>query len=386
MAKINMPTGVKFWQGNVACAEGALAAGCNYFAGYPITPQSEIMERLSLRMHPAGGVFIQVEDELAAINSVIGAAWGGSKAMTATSGPGFSLMQEGIGAAVMTETPCVIVNVQRLGPSTGQATKCGQGDFMQARWGRHGDQTVIVLSPNSVQEMFELTIRSFNLSELFRVPVILLCDEIVAHMREKAVIPDLRQLRVESRKVMTRMDETPFGSPDPAGIPPMPRLGDGFNILVTTSTHDERGYRFTSDPLIHRKLVTRLSNKIFSSKEDIIDVEVQNSVDVDVGVVSYGITSRSTNMAIELASDKSFKIGHVRLKTLWPFPERVVRDLSERVKVIIVPEMSLGQLFYEVKRVSCGSCEVIPLNKIGGGEPITPTEILVLCEKMLGRV
>ncbi|MEM2380693.1 MAG: 2-oxoacid:acceptor oxidoreductase subunit alpha [Candidatus Nezhaarchaeales archaeon] len=369
-------TGSHFWEGNVACAEGALAAGCGFFAGYPITPQSEVMERLSLRLPEVGGVFVQLEDELAAINAVLGASWAGAKSMTATSGPGFSLMQEGIGAAVMTETPCVIVDVQRVGPATGQATKGAQGDVMQARWGRHGDQMVIVLAPNSPQEMFDLTVRAFNLSEAYRVPVIVLADEAVGHMREQVYVPPPEAIEVVNRRKPKGLNEPPFGGRGPDRVPPMPSVGEGFNVPITASTHNEWGYRITADALVHRKLVTRLIEKVMANADRIIEVELQNVEDADVGVVSYGITSRSVYEAVRLAEGRGIKVGHVRLKTLWPFPEKEVKALSERVKAVVVPEMNLGQIVFEVERVSRSTCRVIPLNKIGGGELITPGEVL----------
>jgi len=371
--EVRVQTGVHFWEGNVACAEGALAAGCNFFAGYPITPQSEIIVRLSERMPKVGGVCVQLEDELAAINAVIGAAWAGGKAMTATSGPGFSLMQEGIGYAIMTETPCVVVNVQRLGPATGQATKCGQGDIMQARWGRHGDQVTIVLAPNSPQEMFDLTIDAFNLAEEYRVPVIVLSDEIVAHMREKVIVPPEDEIQIVNRRKPKDPNEPMFGG---ELIPPMAALGDGFNILVTGSTHDEYGYRYTADPVVHRRLVERLLNKIMQNAEKIKMVEAKNLEDADIGVISYGCTSRSVYEAMSHAERKGVKVGHIRLKTIYPLPEKEIKALSERVKKIIVPEMNFGQLCLEIERIACGNSQVIALNKVGGGLPITPHEIL----------
>lgn len=368
--------GVHFWEGNVACAEGALAAGCSFFAGYPITPQREIMERMASRLPLLKGVFLQVEDEIAAINAVIGASWAGAKAMTATSGPGFSLMQEAIGYMVMTETPGVIVDVQRLGPATGQATKCGQGDVMQARWGRHGDQAIIALCPNSAQEMFDLTVEAFNLSERYRCPVIVLADEIVGHLRERVEVPSEDKIVLVERRRPYSLDEAPFGSIKPNGVPPMPRLGDGFNLLVTGSTHDEYGYRHTASPMVHSKLVTRLVRKIMDHVDDIVKVELQGIEEAEVGVVSYGCTSRSVYEAIKMAEDKGVKVGHVRLKTIWPFPDKPVKALSERVDVIVVPELNLGQISLEVRRVAREACRVVGLNKVGGGRPITPREVV----------
>jgi len=365
--------GVYFWQGNEACAEASILAGCRFFAGYPITPASEIAEHLARRLPQVGGVALQMEDEIASIGAVIGASWAGAKAMTATSGPGFSLMQESIGYAFMTETPCVIVDVQRAGPSTGQATKCGQGDVMQSRWGTHGDYSAIVLSPNSVQEMFTLTIRAFNLAEKFRTPVILLSDEIVAHMREKVVVPPLKELEIINRRKPKPGERAFFG---PEEVPPMPSVGDGFNVAVTGSTHDEYGIRFTADPLVHRRLVERLNGKIQNHVDEIADVEIYNVEGCDIGLVAYGCTSRALYDVVEEAKAKGVRVGYVRLKTLWPFPEKAIKKLAEAAGKILVPEMNLRQLFYEVQRAVEGKAKAIPINKIGGGELITPEELL----------
>jgi 2-oxoglutarate ferredoxin oxidoreductase subunit alpha len=363
--------GTYFWSGNEACVEAAIIVGCRFFAGYPISPSNEIPESLSERLPQVDGVFMQMEDELASIGAVMGASWAGKKAMTATSGPGFSLMQETIGWGFMTETPCVVVDVQRVGPGTGQATKCGQGDVMQARWGTHGDYAAIVLSPNSVLEMFELTIRAFNLAEKYRTPVILLADETVAHVREKVTVPSLREISIVDRKKPRPDDEAFFGSEE---VAPMPSVGEGFNVAVTASTHDEYGVRFTQDPVVHRRIVERLNAKINNHADDIVEVENHNVHDCDVGVVSYGCTSRAVNEAVELAEAEGIKVGHVRLKTIWPFADKAVERLGKTTERIIVPEMNLGQIVREVQRVACKS-KVIPLDKIGGGELITPEEV-----------
>jgi 2-oxoglutarate ferredoxin oxidoreductase subunit alpha len=361
-----------FWSGNEACAEAAIAAGCRFFAGYPITPSSEIAEHLSTRLPQVGGIAIQMEDELASIGAIVGASWSGAKAMTATSGPGFSLMQEGIGYAFMTETPIVIVDAQRAGPSTGQATKCGQGDVMQARWGTHGDYSAIALSPNSVQEMFELTIQAFNLAEKYRTPVMLMTDEIVAHMHEQVNVPSLENIEIINRRKPKAGEKAFFGSEE---VPPMPAVGDGYDVVVTGSTHDEYGIRVTADPVPHRRLVERLNSKIQNHVDEIADFETYNIDECQVAIVSYGCTSRSVYEAVENARQKGINSGYIRLRTLWPFPEKVVRKLAETAKAIIVPEMNLKQLFYEVERAACGQTKVIPLNKIGGGELITPEEL-----------
>mgnify|MGYP001065649534 CR=1 FL=1 len=366
-----------FWQGNEACAEAAIIAGCRFFAGYPISPANEIAEHMSARLPQIDGIFMQMEDELASINAIMGASWAGKKVMTATSGPGFSLMQETMGWAFMTETPCVIVDVQRVGPGTGQATKCAQGDVMQSRWGTHGDYSAIVLSPNSVQEMFEFTIRAFNLAEKYRTPVVLLTDEIVAHFREQVTVPPLESIEIINRKKPKAEDKMFFGL---EGVAPMPVVGDGFNVAVTASTHDEYGIRFTADPLVHRRMVKRINDKIKNhADDDIVDVESYSIDDCKVGIVSYGCTSRAVYEVVEDAEKRGIRVGYVRLKTLWPFAEKAVKRLAQTADKIIVPEMNLGQIFYEVKRMAC-STEVIPLNKIGGGELITPEEILAKIE------
>jgi 2-oxoglutarate ferredoxin oxidoreductase subunit alpha len=362
-----------FLQGSEACVEAALVAGCRFFAGYPISPANEISEHMAARLPKVGGIFLQMEDELASIGAVVGASWCGVKAMTATSGPGFSLMQETIGWAFMTETPCVIVDVQRVGPGTGQATKCAQGDVMQARWGTHGDYMAISLCPNSVQEILELTIRAFNLAEKYRTPVTLLTDETTIHLREHLVIPPLESVEIINRKKPKAGEQMFFGL---ESVAPMPSIGDGFNVAVTGSTHDERGVRFTADPKVHKRVVEAINNKIRKNIDDIIEVESYNIEDCRVGIVAYGITSRAIYEAVEEAEKRGVKVGYVRLKTLWPFPEKPVQRLAENAEKIIAPEMNLGQIVNEIKRVAGCSTEVVSLNKIGGGELITPEEIL----------
>jgi len=368
-----MSPGTYFWQGNRACAEGAIAAGCRFFAGYPITPASEIAEHLAERLPQVGGIAIQMEDEMASLGAVIGASWAGAKAMTATSGPGFSLMQENIGYAFMTETPCVIVDVQRAGPSTGQATKCGQGDVMQVRWGTHGDHAMIALSPNSVQEIYNLTIRAFNLAEKYRTPVVLLADETIAHMREEITTPPPEKIETVNRKKPEKTEKAFFGSQE---IPPMPAIGDGFNVPVTGSTHNEIGLRYTADPIVHRRLVKRLVDKIERNAEQLTEYEGYNMDDCDAGIVAYGCTSRAIYETVELAEEKDIKVGFIRLKTIWPFPDRVIREMAQNARALFVPEMNLKQLFYEVERAVGGAAPVFPVNKIGGGEMITPEELL----------
>ena len=363
----------RFWSGNEACVEGALTAGCRFFAGYPITPANEISEHLSERLPEVGGTFMQMEDELASIGAVMGASWAGRKAMTATSGPGFSLMQETIGWGFMTETPCVLVDVQRAGPGTGQATKSAQGDVMQARWGTHGDYAAIVLSPNSAQEMFELTVRAFNLSERYRTPVVLLADETIAHVRERVNLLPRENLEIVNRRHPKQGDTRFFGSD---GVAPMPAVGEGFNVAVTASTHDEIGMRFTQGAPVHRRMIEALNAKIYNHTQDIVETESHNIGNCDVGIVSFGCTSRSVYEAAERAETEGVRVGYVRLKTIWPFPEKDVSRLAESAKKIIVPEMNLGQISGEVERVA--GRKIIKLNKIGGGELITPEDILEL--------
>lgn len=378
----HLTSGSHFMRGNEALAEAAIVAGCRFFAAYPITPASEISEHLAKRLPQAGGIMIQMEDEIASLASVIGASWAGAKAMTATSGPGFSLMQENIGYAFMTETPCVIADIQRAGPSTGQATKCGQGDVMQARWGTHGDYASIVLSPNSVQEMFDLTVRAFNLAEEYRTPIILLADEIIAHMSEQMVVPPLEEITIVDRKKPKSTDKAFF---DGDGVAPMPSVGEGFNVAVTGSTHDEFGVRFTADSKIHRVLVTRLVEKIRSNVELLADFEAVNVDNCEVGVVSYGCTSRAVYEAVEMAQDRGIKVGFIRLKTIWPFPEKAVEEMAQKAENIIVPEMNLQQVFFEVQRVVKGAARVTPVNKIGGGEMVTPEELFSVIEGSVGE-
>jgi len=365
--------GSYFMQGNEACAEGAMTAGCRFYAGYPITPASEIAEHMALRLPQLGGLVVQMEDEMASLGAVIGASWTGAKAMTATSGPGFSLMQELIGYAFMTETPCVIVDVQRAGPSTGQATKCGQGDVMQARWGTHSDYASIVLAPNSVQEIFDLTIRAFNLAETFRVPVIVLSDEIISHMHESMVVPPLEQIEIINRKKPSQEARRFFTLEE---VAPMPSVGEGFNVAVTGSTHDETGRRFTADPTVHQRLVKTLIEKIMNNVDKIADYEAYNIENCEVGVVSFGCTSRAVYETVELAKEKKIDVGFVRLKTVWPFPEKIVNEMAQNAKAVVIPELNMRELFYEVERAVHGAAPVISVNKVGGGEMITPEELL----------
>jgi 2-oxoglutarate ferredoxin oxidoreductase subunit alpha len=375
MAKKEMITGAHFMNGDVACAEGAIAAGCRFFAGYPITPATEIAEHLSERMPEVGGVYVQMEDEIGSMAAVIGASYTGLKAMTATSGPGFSLMQENIGLAVMTEAPCVIVDVMRGGPSTGQPTMPGQQDVMQAKWGSHGDYEIIALAPSSVQEMFNLTIEAFNLSETYRVPTMLLADEIVAHMWEKVVIPPAEKMKIVNRKKPNVSPEEylPF-MPDDDLVPPMACFGDGFSFHASGLTHDEHGYPQTQSSEVQQRLVSRLCDKIRKNADKIIRVDGVMLDDAEVVVVAYGIVARAGLSAVKKAREEGIKAGLLRPITLWPFPEKNVAEAAKKAEKIVVAEMNYGQLVREVER-SAKETPVTFLSKLGE-DPHTPMEIL----------
>ncbi|MEM3760210.1 MAG: 2-oxoacid:acceptor oxidoreductase subunit alpha [Candidatus Bathyarchaeia archaeon] len=367
--------GSHFINGDIACAEGAIAAGCRFFAGYPITPATEIAEHLAQRMPEIGGIYVQMEDEIASMAAIIGASYAGLKAMTATSGPGFSLMQENIGLAVMTEAPCVIVDVMRGGPSTGQPTLPGQQDVMQAKWGSHGDYEIIALAPSSVQEMFDLTIEAFNLSETYRVPVIVLADEVVGHMWEKVVIPSIEKIKILNRKKANVPSEAyaPF-MPDDDLVPPMACFGEGYSFHATGLTHDEHGYPQTSSSEAQQKLVKRLCDKIRKNADKIIRVEEVMLNDADIVVVAYGIVARAALSAVRKARAEGIKAGLLRPVTLWPFPENHVAKIAKQAKAIVVPEMNCGQLVREVERAA-KETPVTFLSKLGE-EPHTPMEIL----------
>jgi 2-oxoglutarate/2-oxoacid ferredoxin oxidoreductase subunit alpha len=358
-----------YFSGNEAAAEGALAAGCRFYGGYPITPSSELMERMAVRLKEVGGVFIQMEDEIASISAVIGASWAGAKAMTATSGPGFSLMQEAIGYAAFTETPCVIIDVQRAGPCTGQATKVGAGDVMQAKWGSHGDYQVIALSPWSVQEMYDLTLRAFNLSERYRVPVFVMAEEATGHLRENMTVR--KKVEIWDRK--KKKGEAPFGTEEEDGVPPMPAFGEGERLLVTGSTHDASGFRKTDDPVAHAKLVERINQKVLKNGETIIESEGHFLEDSGIALIAYGFTARTSLYAVKRLRKEGVKAGLLRLKTLWPFPEEAVRGVAKSAKRVVVPEMNRGQVAGEVRKACL--CDVISIGQTDG-EIIRPETIL----------
>lgn len=352
--------------GDVACAEGAISAGCRFFAGYPITPTTEVAERMSERLPQVGGVYIQMEDEIASMNAVLGASWAGVKAMTATSGPGFSLMMENLGLGVMLETPCVLVNIQRAGPSTGLPTMPAQGDMMQARWGSHGSYEIIALVPSSPQEIFDLTITAFNLSERYRVPVLVMSDEAVGHMSEKVVIPlvapkdliDRRRTEVPPERYL------PY-EPDEDLVPPMAIAGEGYRFHVTGLTHDERGYPVMTAEAQER-LVRRLVDKIRLNKRDIIRYEEVGVEDAEVIVCAYGITARVARHAVQQARGEGIRAGLLRLITAWPFAEERIRELAPEIKAFVVPEINYGQVVLEVERCA-GKARTLLVPHMGGG-------------------
>ena len=361
-------------QGNEAVVEGALRAGCRFFAGYPITPATEISEILSVRLPQVAGTFIQMEDEIASLGAVIGASLAGVKSMTATSGPGFSLMQENLGFAIIAEVPCVIVDVMRGGPSTGLPTFPSQSDVMQARWGTHGDHPAIVLSASTVRECYEMTIKSFNFSEKFRTPVVLLIDEVVAHMREKVILSE-EEMEIIDRVKPTVPPEWYIPYEDvPSGIPAMANFGEGYRYHVTGLTHDIRGFP-TSRPDEIGPFMTRLHRKISQHFAEIQMAEFFQTEDAEVTIIAYGCVARSAKRAMIQAREKGIKAGHLKLLTLWPFVRSAVEKILKTSKILIVPEMNMGQLSREVKRVSRGAAKVYALNKVDG-TMITPEEIM----------
>ena len=362
-------------QGNHACALAAVAAGCRFYAGYPITPSSEVAEKMSEELPKVGGIFIQMEDEIASMGAVLGASMGGVKALTATSGPGFSLKQENLGYASMTETPCVIVNVMRGGPSTGMPTRPSQSDVMQSRWGSHGDHPVIVLTPASVEEIYTETVRAFNLSEMLRVPVVLLYDEVIGHLIETIELSEPAELELLERKwTQTPPGEyLPFAATED-GVPEMARPGDGYRTHTTGLTHGENGFP-TQDPAEVDRVMHRLLGKLDRNRELIDSFEALECDDADIVIVAYGITSRAARRAVKLSREQGIKVGLFRPITLWPFPQQSFVEIADSVKRILVPEMNAGQLCLEIERLCSPSSKVYRMNRIDG-EAITPHEIL----------
>ncbi|MCL5288531.1 MAG: 2-oxoacid:acceptor oxidoreductase subunit alpha [Acidobacteria bacterium] len=370
-------TGKHFLDGDQACCEGALAAGCRFAAGYPITPSTEIVERFAQRVPQIGGMFLQMEDELAASIAIQGAVWAGAKSFTVTSGPGFSLMMEHIGYAAMTETPCVFVNVQRGGPSTGLPTLPAQADMMQARWGSHGDYEIIALCPNSPQECFDLTVHAFNLSEQFRVPVLVMMDECVGHMTEKVVIPPAEQIEVYPRRYTTLPPaEYQAFKAEADLVPQFARAGEGYHFHVTGLTHDEHGYpAMNVEP--QRRLVTRLMDKIRCSADALARNEEYRLEDADVVVIAYGITARVAMRAVQMAREQGVRAGLLRPLVVWPFPQKRLRELAagKNFAGFVVAELNCGQVFYEVERLVAGHVPVL-LEGHTGGTVHKPEQIL----------
>ncbi|MBU8933504.1 MAG: 2-oxoacid:acceptor oxidoreductase subunit alpha [candidate division Zixibacteria bacterium] len=368
-----------FMLGDEACAYGALFAGCDFFAGYPITPASEVAELMAKELPKSGGIYIQMEDELASMAAIVGASWTGSRTMTATSGPGFSLMQENLGYAIMTETPCVIVDVQRSGPSTGQATKPAQGDVMQARWGTHGDHNIIALAPNSGQECFDLMLDCFDLSDTYRTPVIMLMDGEIGHFRESVSMPPVAAIKHVTRKRAKSAADV-FGGDEL--VPGMIHYGEGHNIHVTGSTHLSTGMRDVSTDHVHNKLVRRICRKIEANREQIVKVaeDITAGGKARVGVISYGATSRPALGAVKEVRDQGKDVDFLRLITIWPFARKQVTEFARDLDVILVPEMNLGQMSREIERFV--GCEVVSLSKIGG----VPHSVTEITQAILERI
>lgn len=371
--------GEHFMSGDVAAAEGAIAAGCRFFAGYPITPSSEIAERLARRLPEVGGTFIQMEDELASMAAVLGASCAGVKAMTATSGPGFSLMQENIGLGFITETPCVLIDVQRGGPSTGLPTLTSQADMMQAKWGSHGDYEIIAYAPSSPQEMFDLTIKAFNMAERYRTPVFVMADEIVGHMMERIVIPKAEDLRIINRKRPRTQPGNNFRAfqPDEDWVPAMALAGEGYRIHVTGLTHDERGYPAT-DAETQQRMLSRLLRKIRDNRHAIVEYEEHDLEDAKIVLVAYGSTARSAMLAMKQARARGIKVGMLRLITCWPFPEEKIQEISD--KRFVVPEVNFGQMVREVERFARH-----PVKRVShaGGDLMSPEAIAAATEEVV---
>lgn len=372
-------TGTHYLDGDFACGEGAMAAGCRFVAGYPITPSTEVVERIARRFPLIGGTFIQMEDELASMAAVVGSSWTGTKSMTVTSGPGFSLMMENIGLAAMMETPCVVVNVQRGGPSTGLPTMVGQADMMQARWGSHGDYAIIALCPASPQEAFDLTIDAFNLSETYRLPVLLMMDECVGHMTEKVVIPPADKIQLVPRRLTSKKpgEFLPY-SVNGHHVPEFARAGDGYRFHTTGLTHDQRGYPVMSVQC-QEVCVRHLVGKVKDNADQIVRYEEEQTDGADVVVVSYGITSRVAQMGVELAREKGIKVGTLRLIVVWPFPESRILELARAITAFVVPEINLGQMALEIERCSQGHAATVLVPHAGGGvhDPQQICEVIV---------
>jgi 2-oxoglutarate ferredoxin oxidoreductase subunit alpha len=359
--------------GNQACALAAVAAGCRFFAGYPITPSSEVAEHMCRELPRVGGVFVQMEDEIGSLAAVIGASFGGAKAMTATSGPGFSLMQENLGFAAMTETPCVIVNVMRGGPSTGMPTRPAQGDLMQARWGTHGDHPIIALVPGSVQEIYTETIRAFDLAERFRVPVVVLYDQVIAHLLESIELPPPEQRLASDRPWAQAAEGFQPYAETASGVPPMVRPGEGLRVHTTGLTHAPSGFPTQSPPIADRALM-RLLEKIEKNRAAIEKADAVHTEDAEILIVACGITARAARRAVTTLREEGIRAGLFRPVTLWPFPEAALKQAAAKAQHVLVPELNAGQLILEVERLMAGSRPVAGLNRVDG-EPLTPQQI-----------
>ncbi len=368
--------GVKFMQGNEACAIAAIHAGCSFFGGYPITPATEVAEIIAEELPKHGGTFIQMEDEIASITSLAGARWGGAKSMTSTSGPGFSLMQEGIGFAYTTETPMVVVNVMRGGPSTGQPTMSAQQEIMQSKWGSHGDYEMIVLMPSSVQEMYDFTIKAFNLSEKYRMPVVMLTDEVIGHMREKIVIPEEVEIYkpVSPEKIDGLYSRNEDLTPQPV------EFYQGHNILVEGQLHNKYGVRISTDPVQSAELIYNLINKVQNNIEDIVDVQGENT-DAETIIVGLGSVARPALKAMKLANAEGLNVGFCKINTPWPMPEKQLLEMFPNAKNIVVPEMNVGRYVHELGKVfKDAKAQSLPLI---GGELHTPDMILAKVKEVM---
>lgn len=376
-------TGKFFMSGDTAIAEGGLAAGCRFFAGYPITPATEVAERMAERLPKLkDGIYIQMEDEIASMNAILGASWGGMKSMSSTSGPGFSLMMENLGLGIMLETPCVLVNVQRGGPSTGLPTLVGQQDMMQAKWGSHGDYEIIALCPSSVQECFDLTIEAFNLSETYRTPVLVMTDEGIGHMFERVDIPEPDKIKLITRprpKTKSK-DHFPYKT-NGTLIPEMGLAGEGYKLHVTGLTHDERGYPDVSANMQH-KMIPRLLDKIKKNADKIVKFEEKYMDDAEYVILSYGGSARIAEWTVNHLRSEGQKVGFFRLITAWPFPENKIRDIAKKVKGIVVVEINLGQMVLEVERIVSGKCKVA-LSPNPGGRMHEPEEIIATMKEIM---
>ena len=392
MSHQGLLTGEHFLLGDYAAAEGAILAGCRFFAGYPITPATEIAERMSTRLPQVDGIYIQMEDELASMNAILGASWAGVKSMTATSGPGFSLMMENLGLGIMLETPCVLIDVQRGGPSTGLPTLVGQQDMMQARWGSHGDYEIIALCPSSPQELFDLTIRAFNLSEKFRTPVLVMTDAEVGHMTERVVIPQPEEIEIINRPQVRKGDIEPdhfriYRNADLDGaqgpVSPMAIAGEGFRFHVTGLTHNELGY-----PVMNAEAsewnINRLVHKIRAHRDEIIQLEERYLDDAEIVVVSYGISARTSQWPIEQARQEGIRVGSLRLISIWPFPEKQIFKLAKKVRAFVVPEINAGQIRLEVERCVGGQAQVFGVHRLGG-DILEHRQVLGAIRKAAGR-